>query len=810
MRSSRHLLLPVLCAGLAFTACNLPAPSGSAATATSPTAASVVEASPRVTRPFDDRWQFALAHDIQDQFPENSWRTVNLPYDWSIEGPFDPQNPTGGAGAFLPSGIAWYRKTFTLPEAMKGRRVFIQFDGVMQNSDVWINGSHLGHRPYGYVSFQYELTGHLRFGPRALNVLAVRTDTSKQPASRWYSGAGIYRHVRLVITDPVHVQHWSTFVTTPEVTREAATVHLRTKVINQSAADGSAVVRFTLLAPDGQPVAAANSDPQPVAAGQATTFAHEFILTAPKLWDLDTPQLYTAVVSVRVDGAVVDSKAVAFGIRDAHFESATGFWLNGRNLKLLGVALHDDGGAFGTAVPLAVWRQRLAALRRLGVNAIRTAHNPPDPGFLDLCDQMGFLVMDEMFDCWEVGKNPYDYHLYFDQWSKTDVRDTVRRDRNHPSIVLYSAGNEIHDTPDADKAKEILAGLVHVFHTCDPTRPVTQALFRPNTSHDYTDGLADLLDVIGTNYRDKELIAAWKAKPGRKIIGTEQQHDRETWLTLRDTPEEAGQFLWTGVDYLGESPRWPLIGAGFGLLDRTGGVKPIGRQRQSWWSAKPMVAITRRVAPNYASKYDPGYAPASAEMGRFRQVLFSDWTPRDAKPHVEHVEVYSNCDSVELFLNGQSLGAQPLAADASSRVWQVPYAPGTLRAIGYNHGRKMAEAELRTAGAPAAIELTADRSAVSPSWDDVDRVTARVVDAHGVQVPAASNLITFVADGPGAVVAVDNGDNASHESFQASQRSAYEGRCVAFVRATAPAGTITLRATAPGLKPAAITIAARK
>ena len=332
------------------------------------------------------------------------------------------------------------------------------------------------------------------------------------------------------------------------------------------------------------------------------------------------------------------------------------------------------------------------------MNAIRTAHNPPAPEFLDLCDRMGFLVMDEMFDCWTVAKNPYDYHLYFNEWSKMDERDTILRDRNHPSIILYSVGNEIHDTPKAELAKGILEGLVAVAHEADPTRPVTQALFRPNVSHDYDDGLADLLDVIGQNYRENEILAAHAQNPSRKIIGTENQHSRAAWLALRDNPPYAGQFLWSGIDYLGESRRWPVVAAGSGLLDRTGAPKPMAFERQSWWSDKPMVFITRRVAPNALRPTDPGYEPAAQDVLRRPQVLFADWTPKNLQPHEETVEVYSNCKEVELFLNGKSLGVKPLNADASPRMWKVAFAPGTLKAVARNNGKVVATDELRTAG----------------------------------------------------------------------------------------------------------------
>ena len=435
---------------------------------------------------------------------------------------------------------------------------------------------------------------------------------------------------------------------------------------------------------------------------------------------------------------------------------------------------------------------------------IRTAHNPPAPEFLDLCDRMGFIVMDELFDCWTVAKNPYDYHLYFKDWSLIDTRDTVRRDRNHPSIVIYSAGNEIHDTPKPDLAKPILASLVATFHENDPSRPVTQGLFRPNVSHDYDNGLADLLDVVGQNYRENEILAAHQQKPSRKILGTENRHESTVWVAMRDNAPYAGQFLWTGIDYLGESPRWPTMSHNSGLLDLTGTTRPIGFQRQSWWSNRPMVFITRRIAPTALSPTDPGYEP---DLQRRQQVLFADWTPADANSHDENVEVYSNCEQVELFLNGKSLGEKARPADDSPRTWTVPFVPGTLKAVGKNKGRVAAAYELRTAGKPAKIALVADRNFLDPVWDDVVYVTVTVVDDNGVLVPNAGDLITFkVSGGDGVVAAVESADNNSHEPFQASERHAYQGRCFAILKATRAPGRITFEASASGLKSNSITI----
>jgi beta-galactosidase len=767
---------------------------------------------PRVVTSFDSDWRFHrgdLSGAEKTEFDDSAWRQLDVPHDWSIEGPFDKDNPTRGSGGFLPAGIGWYRKHFTLPGADENRRVFIEFDGVMANSDVWINGFHLGQRPYGYVSFSYELSQHLNFGSKP-NVLVVRADNSGQPASRWYSGAGIYRHVRLVITDPVHVVQWGTFVTTPMIDDQKASVHVRSTIINQAKNGYAGIfIQTKIISPNGEVVASGETARRSIEAGGSLDISRDLTVRNPLRWDLDHPYMYRLVTSVRESTTergfiLLDEETTFFGIREFKFDADTGFWLNGQNFKLKGVCIHHDGGAFGAAVPLRVWERRLEILKQLGVNAIRTAHNPPAPEFLDLCDRMGFIVMDEMFDCWTVAKNPYDYHLYFKDWSIIDTRDTVRRDRNHPSIVVYSAGNEIHDTPKPEIAKPILASLVAAFHAEDASRPVTQALFRPNVSHDYDNGLADLLDVVGQNYRENEILAAHQQKPSRKILGTENRHDRAVWLALRDNRPYAGQFLWTGIDYLGEAPAWPIVVHGSGLIDRTGRIRPLGFERQSWWSDKPMVFITRRVAPTALSPTDPGYQPDPQR--RQQQVLFPDWTPKSLEPHNENVEIYSNCETVELFLNGKSLGSKSRPADDSPRNWDVPFTSGTIRAVASNGGRVVASRELRTAGAPAKIILSADRQRITNSWDDVSHLTANVVDTKGVLVPGADNLIEFKVTGPGFVAAVDNGDNSSHELFQAPSRRAFQGECIAMIKTKASTGMLTVTATSPGLRTGSITI----
>ena len=774
----------------------------------------------RVTTSFDKDWLF-LKSDAQgaeqSNFADFTWRKLDVPHDWSIEGPFDAKNPTGGAGGFLPAGIGWYRKHFTVPKDQTNRRVFIDFDGIMANSDVWINGFHLGKRPYGYVSFQYELTGHLNL--RGDNVIAVRVDNSGQPASRWYTGAGIYRHVRLVTTEPVHFANWGTFITTPKIDTGYTTVKISSELVNRGSTGQPVSLQVDILDPNGRKVASGESPSASIGAGQTFDAGIVVSVNNPQLWDIGKGILYKAVARVRSNGKTIDEQTIPFGIREFHFDPATGFWMNGRNFKIKGMCLHHDGSAFGAAVPLAVWERRLIELRKLGVNAIRNSHNPAGD-FLDLADRMGFIVMDELFDQWTLPKNPYDYHLYFNEWSKIDVRDTVRRDRNHPSVIIYSAGNEIRDNhADQEKAKQTLRGLVDTFHENDPTRPVTQALFRPNIegANDYNNGLADLLDVVGQNYREKEILAAYKQKPTRKIIGTENDRSSlDQWLAMRDHPEYSGQFVWAGVDYLGEARAWPNYAFSYGMLDRTARKRPLGWQRQSWWSDEPMVYLARRIAPNTAAPTDPGYDPN--EQVR-TQVVFGDWTPKNLAPHPENVEVYSNCQEVELLLNGKSLGSKPKDPNDRPRNWMVTFEPGTIKAVCRTAGvisrnttgnSILPTFELRTAGEPARILLTVDKTTLTNDWNDVAFVTATVVDANGVPVPDAGQLISFNATGSGSIVAVDSADNTDHDPFQTTKRKAFKGRCLAYIKTDKASGAITVTATAGDLKSNKITITVAK
>ncbi len=792
----------------------------------------------RQIQQFTTNWRF-LQSDApgaeSPTFDDSTWKPVTLPHDWSIAGPVEENASSRAAGGFFPTGIGWYRHDLTIAKLDVTKRTFIAFDGIMANSDVYCNGELLGHRPYGYVSFNYDLTPHLHAGK---NTIAVRVDDSQQPASRWYPGAGINRQVRLITTSDTHIVPWGTFVTTPVPTGPDATVKVRSTVTNDTNSSAVISLDVAIQTPEGSYVRHTKKLFAKIVAAHTTADIEDLIhVPNPDLWDLDHPVLYTADVLVLRNGKPVDNELISFGIREFHFDPNQGFFLNGQHHKIYGVALHTDAGALGTAVPLAAWERRLTALRALGVNAIRTAHNPPAPEFLDLADRMGFLVMDEMFDCWTVAKNPYDYHLYFRDWSERDEAATIQRDRNHPSIILWSVGNEIHDTPHPDIAIPILKQLVATAHANDPTRPVTQALFRPNVSHDYDNGLADLLDVVGQNYRENEILAAHAQKPTRKIIGTENTHDRNQWVAMRDHPEYSGQFLWSGIDYLGEAGRWPSIGAGSGLLLTTSFPRARAFERQSWWTdptTQPMVRIARRVQATRRAPTDPGYAsPTSSNQAattatntpldpttRFGQPLLLDWTPKDESQHTENVEIYTNAQEVELFLNDKSLGTQKLHADATPITFQVPFEPGTLKAAARTNGKVIAEDELRTAGKPARLLLssglaaaqltspshTQPTPALTPDWNDIIYITATLVDANNNVIPDNNTIIHFATTGPGKIIAVDNGNLLDHDPFQATDRKLYEGHAIAILRATAASGTITLTATTEGLPPATITL----
>jgi len=741
---------------------------------------------------FDADWKF-IKEDVagaeQTGFNDAAWRSVSVPHDWSIEGPYDRNNPTGRGGGYLPSGIGWYRKTFTLENNDLLQLANIEFDGVMANSEVWINGFHLGKRPNGYASFQYELLGHLNYGGKK-NVIAVRADNSVQPASRYYTGAGIYRHVRLVFTDPVHITQWGSFVTTADVSAGKATVKVQVLLANQTLSKATVSLHTDIIAPDGKKVGQAEAL-QKINGGGRESIQMTVPVNNPALWDVEHPQLYKAVTTVTNNKKNIDEVTTVFGIRDIQFDANTGFSLNGKPVKIKGVCLHHDAGALGAAVPLQAWVRRLQALKDLGVNGIRTSHNAVAPEFLDLCDKMGFLVMDETFDTWNAAKSHAEkgYNLYFTDWWEADTRDMVMRDRNHPSVVIYSIGNEVHDNLNDSTGFKKYKMQQDLVHSLDNTRPVTMALFRPALSKVYENGFANMMDVVGQNYRENELVAAHEKNPNWKVIGTENRLEQAAWIPLRDKAYVSGQFLWTGIDYLGESD-WPEVAHGSGLLDKTGGPRDVAYQRKSWWSNDPVLYVMRK--------------ESNAGAGAW----VSDWSPTDIDTYDEaKIQVFSNCDEVELFLNGTSVGLLPRPADnASPRTASITFHKGTLKAVAKNNGKVVAQQELTTTGNPAKIVLTTERTTIANSWDDVVYVTASVTDENGLPCINAINKIKFSIEGAGVIAAVDNADLASSESYLSKERWAFKGKCIAIIKANANEGAITVTAASEELKAASVTI----
>ncbi len=777
----------------------------------------------------DPGWQFHLGDPTGAERPgfnDRTWRRLDLPHDWSIEGTPRQDAPAGGRGGYFPTGTGWYRKAFRLPDRSRGRRVWLEFDGVYMNSDVWINGVHLGRRPFGYIGFAYDVTRHLVSG---VNLVAVRVDNSRQPNSRWYSGSGIYRHVWLTLTDPLHVGHWGTSVTTPRIDSASAQVAVKARVENDGAALRRGVLRSVVVDTAGREVVRSET-PFSLAPGGKALMEQQLRVTSPRLWSVETPHLYSLRSEV-LDGArATDTVTTSFGIRSIAYDKDQGFLLNGRRVKMRGVNLHHDAGALGAAVPERVWERRLETLKAMGANAIRTSHNPPAPEFLDLCDRLGFLVMAEAFDEWTLGKVPEGYHKYFAEWSERDVTDFVHRDRNHPSIVLWSAGNEIGEqtTPDG---VQVLRRLLDIFHREDPTRPVTTG--NDNIAADgrpATLAFLDALDLVGYNYVDRwherrELFAEADrhAHPEWKMIGTEsgsifQSFDEQyslgndpsvvrpnyvsgmlqaerlwKWVELRDY--FAGNFMWTGIDYLGEST-WPFKGFASGAMDVTGVPKDAYYLYQSLWTGQPVLR------------------------------LFPQWNWPGREGQVIPVLAYTNCSAVELFLNGRSLGekrfefpaqgtsggwntyALPRVNPTTSDLhlsWDVPYQKGVLRAIGRRRdGTAGCEAVVRSAGPPVAIRLRGDRDTLSTAMGDLAHLSFEIVDSAGTVVPTADQVLSFTVTG-GSILALDNADLRVREPLGPGRGRAFNGRGLAILRASQP-GVLNLTASADGLRPARVEI----
>ncbi|MGN6194191.1 MAG: glycoside hydrolase family 2 TIM barrel-domain containing protein [Ginsengibacter sp.] len=773
---------------------------------------------------FDNNWTFLLggaqgAEDIN--FNDSSWRKIDLPHDWSIEdlkgtnSPFNKYAISQVSGGFTTGGTGWYRKKFLISSEDKGKKIFIQFDGVYMNADVWINGHHLGNHPYGYTCFIYDLTNYLKYD--SSNVIAVEVKNEGQN-SRWYSGSGIYRHVWLKKMDLVHVSQWGIFITTPEVNSAVATINCKTNVVNESKQPQTVRIVTRLINPEGKEVATANEARSALAAGKSFEFNQNTSIKNPELWSCESPVLYKAITSVYKNDQLVSSDTNGFGIRKISFDVNNGFQLNGKTLKLKGGCFHNDDGPLGSKQYDRAEERKVELLKASGFNAIRCSHNPPSPAFLEACDRLGMLVMDEAFDCWNYGKNPYDYHLYFKDWWKKDVESMVLRDRNHPSIIMWSIGNEIPERATAEGVATAKL-LVNYIKSLDTTRAITSAV---NDLKEDKDPYFAQLDVAGYNYaangNPAEDVYAkdHKRVPGRIMVGTESfpLEAFDSWMKVLDHPYVIGDFVWTAYDYVGEaSIGWlgyfqkqsffPWNLAYCGDIDICGWKRPQSYYRDALWKKDQISLFVTPPVPTFPE--NPDKEPWSKWNWLDAQ---SNWNWEGHENEPLEVTVYSSCPHVELFLNGKSLGKKP--TDRSTKYmasWKVSYQKGELKAVGYDSKNKIINAaQLTTASTPETIKLTADRTVIKANNQDLSYVTVELLDANGNLNPTSENLIKFKIDGPGTIAGVGNANPISLESYQQPQRKAWHGKCLVIIKSGNTPGKITLTASGANMKSASINV----
>ena len=781
----------------------------------------------------------------QAGYDDSQWRLLNLPHDWGIEGSFKQEYP-GNTGKLPWWGVAWYRKHLDIPASDAGKKIYLDVDGAMSFAAVWLNGKFVGGWPYGYASWRVDLTPYLKLGGE--NVLAIRLDNPPD-SSRWYPGGGIYRNVWLVKTATVHVGQWGTYVTTPEVSDQPATVKLQVTVDNDTD-DGAAVTvkneLFELHADGtkGKAVASLATDGVNIAAHQSQVIANQIVIKNPKRWTLEKPQRYVVVTSVEQEGKMLDCYETPFGIRTIEFTVDNGFLLNGRRVPLNGVCDHSDLGALGTVANTRGLERQIEILQGMGCNAIRTSHNPPAPELLDLCDRLGMLVMDESFDCWKQGKTENDYHLLWDDWHERDWRAELRRDRNHPSIILWSIGNEVKEQ-NSPVGRVIAAELTDIAHQEDPTRPTTSA---NNDVHSGYNGFAPNEDTFGYNYKPGEYGKFRAANPRQPLFGSETascissrgeyffpvtdnkaggQADFQVssydlsappWATPPDRefkgqdefPFVAGEFVWTGFDYLGEPT--PYNDDKSNLLNFSDPAEKARMQKQldalgkiqvpsrsSYFGIIDLAGFPKDRYYLYQARWRPDFPMAH---------ILPHWNWPDRIGKVTPVMVYTSGDEAELFLNGKSLGRKKISKLEYRLRWNdVVYQPGELKVVAYKNGKKWATDVMKTTGPAAKLMLKADHDTIHSDGKDLSFITVTVADKNGQLVPRSKNYIKFSVEGPGEIVATDNGDATSFESFQAPERAAFNGLALVIVRAkTDQKGTIMLKADSAGLQPAAINL----
>ncbi|MDW7691408.1 glycoside hydrolase family 2 TIM barrel-domain containing protein [Flammeovirgaceae bacterium SG7u.111] len=806
---------------------------------------------------FNSNWKFSLVDKDEFQAPQINainWKNVQLPHDWSVEASFDSINGEGATG-YLPGGYGLYQKEFKLdPEP--GHTFYIYFDGVYNNSEVWLNGKKLGEHPYGYSPFYFDITDQLQTDG---NNLLVKVDHSRYADSRWYSGSGIYRNVKLITTADLHIPVWGTFITTPEITKSSATVSLKVTVKNKKGLDEKFDLHTQVFDPSGALVAEVTEKFE-VGKNSQSTFSQKLNVSNPLLWDIQFPNIYKAVTSVVQGGEVIDVYETPFGIRTIHFDKDKGFFLNGKNMKIKGVCLHHDGGLVGAAVPKAVWRRRLETLKEGGCNAIRVSHNPASDEFLQLCDEMGFLVQEEFFDEWD---NPKDKRLnqneqsvdyitrgyaeHFQEWAERDLKSTMLRSRNHPSIFQWSIGNEIEwtypsnahatgffnmswngnyfwslppispeeikkryeENPKGKYAIEKTAQkLAKWTRELDTTRYIIANCILPSASH--ISGYADALDIVGYSYRRVLYDYGHENYPDKIIMGTENLGQWHEWKSIEERPHISGTFLWTGIDYMGESNKqWPRKATPSGLLDLAGFEKPSYHMMKTLWTEEPHIYISSQTESKSIFKVDEATGePVERKPNGWEHAL---WFWHDVNEHwnyeaneVTIVEVLSNCEEVELFLNGKSLGTKKLES-FPDRIykWAVPFEAGKLEAKGKKAGTEIA-ATIQTAGKPSSIELSVEEDANSLDANDVVHVIAQVLDENGNPVKNEEVEIEFATEGAVKILGVDNGAADNVQKFQSNKIVTSKGRTLMLLQLQGAKSNIVVSAKSGKLAAASL------
>ncbi|CAC9972432.1 glycoside hydrolase family 2 TIM barrel-domain containing protein [Flavobacterium panici] len=788
---------------------------------------------------FNADWSFHLNDSLTNKDTigtSTKWRTLDLPHDWSIEGKFDEKSSAGYGGGSLNGGLGWYKKTFKIAKEDINKIISITFDGVYKNSEVWINGHYLGKRPNGYIGFQYELSPYLNYGEKT-NEIIVKVDNSKQPNSRWYSGSGIFRNVWLETTDKLHVEHWGTYVTTPKVTAEKASVNIETRIQNDHL-ESKKLTLVTTIYKEDKKVTSGSTTYITLTPKSGTLLNVKAEVESPVLWSVEKPELYTAITEILVDDKIVDQYKTNFGIREFKFDLNKGFILNGKQVKIKGVCMHHDLGPLGSAINTRAIERQLEILKEMGVNGIRTSHNPPAPELLDLCDKMGFIVMDEAFDMWKQNKTKYDYANDWDKWHRIDLGDQLRRDRNHPSIFIWSIGNEIPEQWN-ETGVEIAKELAEIVRINDKTRPLTAAMNPPvNMNIDAVTlqfekknvqfnaiAKSGILDLIGYNYAHQTYEYHQKNFPNTPFIATETTSGLETrgyydtvsdtikkwpvrwdlkftegnpgntvsaydqvqapwgstheatWKVIKKHDFLSGMYIWTGFDYIGEPTpyEWPSVSSYFGIVDLAGFPKDVYYMYQSEWTDKTVLHI------------------------------FPHWNWK-AGQTVDVWAYYNNADEVELFVNGKSVGKRSKKGDDLHVMWRIPFQAGTLKAISRKNGKTVLEKEIKTAGNPSQLKLTADRSTIKADKNDLSFVTVDILDDKETLVPNANNEINFSLTGNGKIVGVCSGDPVSHESYKGNKHTALAGKCLVIVQSGDKTGRVELTAKAKGLKPATIVI----